>query len=133
MAAGRRVGVDQRVLLFNAKPRIEVLQFRALSGTRLARKGQTANLDHFGHRFQAGATSVGSGRLLLVGDRLAENQLVVASAERVVVQSDRQQIHVRVAAFGLSLSVQRLRNVSETGNTGNGCTRGDNSPVELPS
>uniref|UniRef100_A0A182IUQ4 Uncharacterized protein n=1 Tax=Anopheles atroparvus TaxID=41427 RepID=A0A182IUQ4_ANOAO len=80
------VHVQQRVLLLDAKPRVLVA-------------GQLAHL-------QARLALVRLGRPTIVTVRLAQHQDVVAASERIAVDRDRVQVHVRVGALRLGEGVR---------------------------
>ncbi len=54
------------------------------------------------HDFVASLAAIGLGRDLVVLIGLAEDELVVAQPERITVDRDGVEIHVRVRALGLA-------------------------------
>ena len=74
--------IQKGVLLFNAKPRVLVL-------------GP-------GHDFVTGLTAIGLGRKLIVLVSFAQDQLVVAKTEGVLVKGHGVQVDIRVATLSLT-------------------------------
>ena len=75
------IGIEQRVLLFDTKPRFEF-------GSQF-------------HGFQTGVAMVRFGGFLVVLVGVAENQTIVSKTEGISVDGNRIQVHVGVATFCL--------------------------------
>jgi hypothetical protein len=92
------------------KPEVELL---TVQQTVLLLDAEPWNLRlHLFHHLNASGALVGQGRLAFVRDRFAEHELVLMTrTERIAVQSDRLQVHVRVVTFRLTCRFVRIGKV----------------------